>query len=36
MAQQELAKKLNTTDRTISHWENGRKFNSYEKTIVKQ
>ena len=26
MTQQELAKKLNITDRAISHWENGRSM----------
>lgn len=29
MTQQELADKLNVTDRAISHWENGRRLPDY-------
>ena len=29
MTQQELADKLNVTDRVISHWENGRRLPDY-------
>ena len=29
MTQQELADKLNVTDRAVSHWENGRRLPDY-------
>lgn len=34
MTQEELAEKLNVTDRAISHWENGRRLPDY--SIVKE